>query len=108
MALQYGIEVAYNTLEKLVIGITHHVRLSNAYSEICVITDEDVTPDHYKRIGEWKEKFKNRHSMFVTESGDLVSTEVSQEMDGLSVELIRIIMDISIRNSVLLFDKPED
>ena len=76
MGHEYGIQQVREILLKLCKGITQHVRLSDANSELEIIEEDDVIPEHFKMIEKWKEDYMNRNKTFINKQGGMESLTI--------------------------------
>lgn len=99
MGFLYGIEKCEETLLRLSSpGSTLDDRLHRSWSEIDVIEPDDVNPEQYDAIEQWKSRYISRTILSVKPDGSMEQGEES-EMRLLSSDLERLCTDIIAKNT---------
>lgn len=102
MSLEYGKEIAEQTLNHLSSPDDPLIRILKAWSEIDLIGTGDVNPEIYHQIKSWKERYFKAN---FTDSKNWDESELKQIFQGLSEDLVSICCEIIENNSILISSK---
>ncbi len=98
MGFAYGIEICRNTLSKFASKNNFDNRLSDAFSEIGVIEEDDVSHHHFKEIKEWREKYLDLKAS-LRDDIDFKPENPEEDLEGLATKLVYICVEIIEYNS---------
>lgn len=102
MSLEYGKEIAEQTLNHLSSPEDPLFRILKAWSEIDLIGTGDVNPEIYHQIKSWKERYLKA---ILPGSENWNEGEVKQNVQSLSEDLVSICCEIIENNSILISSK---
>jgi hypothetical protein len=102
MSLEYGREIAEQTLNYLSGAEDPLFRLMKSWSEVDLIGTGDVNPEIYHQIKSWKERYLKAN---LPTTGDWNESELKQTLRSLSEDLVSICCEIIENNSILISSK---
>lgn len=102
MSLEYGKEMAEQTLTYLSGAEDPLFRIWKGWSEIDLIGPGDVNPEIYHQIKSWKERYLKAN---LPGSKDWNEGELEQTVRSLSEDLVSICCEIIENNSILISSK---
>jgi ethanolamine ammonia-lyase large subunit len=102
MSLEYGKEIAEQTLNHLSSPEDPLFRISKAWLEIDLIGTGDVNPEIYHQVKSWKERYLKAN---LPDSKNWKEDELKQIFQGLSEDLVSICCEIIENNSILISSK---
>jgi hypothetical protein len=102
MSLEYGREIAEQTLNYLSGAEDSLFRLMKSWSEIDLIGPGDVNPEIYYQIKSWKERYLKAK---LADSKNRNEGELTQTVRSLSEDLVSICCEIIENNSILISSK---
>jgi hypothetical protein len=97
MGFQYGIGICEETLRRLSSERSLDDRLNSSWSELDVIEEDDVTPEHYEAISQWKSRYLSRAQFSVNLDGQM-ERGADQEMHFLASDLQQLCEQVIQRN----------
>lgn len=106
MGFNYGIERAKSTLVKISSIENPPKRLWDGYSEIDVLTNDDVTMEDFKQIEKWKKEYINSQLPSLSDWTNFNNDkEVLSKVDKLLNELVHVLSKVIERNAQLLVEE---
>jgi len=102
MSLEYGKEIAEQTLTYLSGAEDPSFRIMKSCSEIDLIGTGEVNPEIYHQIKSWKERYLKAN---LADSKNWNEDELTQTVRSLSEDLVSICCEIIENNSILISSK---